>query len=58
VDLSRYNADDIHEMRVLIAEKYRNMPKEAEPNFERRAENSRAFIDEFRRAKAINSTKL
>jgi hypothetical protein len=56
MDLSRYNAEDIHEMRVLMAEKYRNMTEEeAARDFERRVESSRASIEEFRRAKAIKN---
>ncbi|GHS87045.1 hypothetical protein AGMMS49957_06230 [Synergistales bacterium] len=52
MDLLRYNADDIHEMRVMTAEKYRNMPEEeAERDFQKRAENTRVAIEEIRRGK-------
>ncbi|GHV53386.1 hypothetical protein FACS1894216_11280 [Synergistales bacterium] len=56
MDLLRYNADDIHEMRVLTAERYAKMtPEEAERDFQRRAENSRRAIEEIREVNA--STK-
>jgi hypothetical protein len=52
MDLHRYNVDDIHELRVQMAEKYRNMPEEeAKRGFQRKAENTRRAIEEIRRAK-------
>jgi hypothetical protein len=52
MDLHRYNVDDIHEWRVQMAEKYRNMPEEeAERDFQRKAENTRRAIEEIRRDK-------
>jgi hypothetical protein len=52
MDLLRFNADDIHELRVQTAEKYRNMPEEeAERDFQRKAENTRRAIEEIRAAR-------
>jgi len=56
MDLSRFNADDIHELRVQTAEKYRNMTKEeAERDFKQHAENTRRAIEEIRRANALKT---
>jgi hypothetical protein len=53
MDLSRFNADDIHELRVQTAERYRNMSEEdAERDFQHKAESTRRAIEEIRRAKA------
>ena len=47
-----FDCDDIHRVRVEMAEKYRNMPsEEAERDFRERAENARFAIEEIRRAK-------
>jgi hypothetical protein len=52
MDLARYNAEDIHEMRVITAEKYRGMSEEdAERDFQKRADNTRRAIEEIRRSK-------
>jgi hypothetical protein len=52
MDLSRFNADDIHELRIQTAERYRNMTEEdAERDFQRKVENTRRAIEEIRRAK-------
>ncbi|MDR3281391.1 MAG: hypothetical protein LBT23_12880 [Synergistaceae bacterium] len=56
MDLSRFNADDIHELRVRNAEKYRNMTKEeAERDFHEHAENTRRAVEEIRRANALKA---
>jgi hypothetical protein len=53
MNLSRFNADDIHELRLHMAERYSQMlPEEAEADFQRRAEGSRRAIEEIRRARA------
>ena len=52
MNLARFNADDIHELRVQTAEKYRNMsPKEAERDFREHAANTRSAIEKIRRTK-------
>jgi hypothetical protein len=53
MDLARFNVDDIHELRVRMAEKYRSLPKEeAEADFQRQVESARHAIEEIRRIKA------
>lgn len=48
-----FDADDIHELRVQLAEKYRHMsPEEAEQDFQRRVENTRRAVEEARRRKS------
>lgn len=48
-----FDADDIHEMRVQLAGKYRNMsPEEAERDFQMRIEDTRRAIEEIRRQKS------
>ena len=52
MDLARFNADDIHELRVQMFERWRNMsPEEAEREYQQKAENTRRAIEEIRRAK-------
>jgi hypothetical protein len=49
MNLARFDVDDIHELRVQMAEKYRNMPKEeAEADFRRQVESARRAIEEIR----------
>jgi Tfp pilus assembly PilM family ATPase len=49
MDLSRFNVDDIHELRVQMAERYRSMPpEEASLDFQRQAEAARQAIEEIR----------
>jgi hypothetical protein len=49
MDLLRFNAEDIHELRVQMAERYRSMPKdEAELEFQKEAEEARRAIEEIR----------
>jgi hypothetical protein len=56
MDLLRFNADDIHELRVQMAEKFRSMPEaEAERKFQEEADEARRAIEEIRRA---NSQKV
>ncbi|MDR1515425.1 MAG: hypothetical protein LBS45_07005 [Synergistaceae bacterium] len=56
MDLSRFNADDIHELRIQTAERYRNMTEEdAERDFQQKAENTRRAIEEIRRANAAKA---
>jgi glutaredoxin 2 len=56
MDLSRFNADDIHELRVQMAEEWRNMSKEdAERDFKEHAENTRRAIEEIRRKNALKA---
>jgi hypothetical protein len=51
MDLLRFNADDIHELRVQMAEKYRGMSEaEAEREFQEEADAARRAIEEIRRA--------
>jgi hypothetical protein len=53
MNLARFNADDIHELRLQTAERYSQMsPEEAEADFQRRAENTRRAIEEIRRIQA------
>lgn len=48
-----FDADDIHEMRVQLAKKYRNMsPEEAERDFQIRIEDTRRAIEEIRRQRS------
>jgi hypothetical protein len=57
MDLLRFNADDIHELRVQMAEKYRSMSKDAaEREIQKEAEEARRAIEEIRaahKAKAV-----
>jgi len=56
MDLARFNAEDIHELRIRTAEEYRNMTEEeAERDFQMRAENTRRAIEEIRRTKALKT---
>ena len=56
MDLARFNADDIHELRAQIFERWRNMPpEEAELDYQRKAENTRRAIEEIRRAKTLKT---
>jgi hypothetical protein len=51
MDLLRFNADDFHELRVQMAEKYRGMSEaEAEREFQEEADEARRAIEEIRRA--------
>ncbi|MDR1134031.1 MAG: hypothetical protein LBL05_07685 [Synergistaceae bacterium] len=51
MDLARFNADDIHELRTQMFERWRNMPEEeAEREYQSKAENTRRAIEEIRRA--------
>ena len=48
-----FDCDDIHQVRVEMAERYSKMSKEeAESDFRERAENARRAIEEIRRVKA------
>jgi hypothetical protein len=52
MDLSRFNADDIHELRMQMAENYRGMSEdEAEREFQKEAEEARRAIEEIRAAR-------
>jgi hypothetical protein len=52
MDLARFNADDIHELRTQMFERWRNMPSdEAEREYQQKAENTRRAIEEIRAAK-------
>jgi hypothetical protein len=56
MDLLRFNADDIHELRVQMAENYRGMSKEeAEREFQKEAEEARRAIEEIRRSKEVKA---
>ena len=56
MDLSRFNTDDIHELRTQMFERWRGMtPEEAELDYQRKAENTRRAIEEIRRAKALKT---
>jgi hypothetical protein len=56
MDLLRFNVDDIHELRVQMAEEYRNMPEEeAEREFQKEAEEARRAIEEIRRKNALKA---
>jgi hypothetical protein len=56
MDLLRFNADDIHELRVQMAEEYRNMPEgEADREFQEEAEEARRAIEEIRRKNALKA---
>jgi hypothetical protein len=51
MDLARFNADDIHELRTQMFERWRNMPpEEAEREYQSKAEATRRAIEEIRRA--------
>ena len=51
-----YNCEDIHRIRVEMAEKYSNMPKEeAERDFKQHVENTRRDIEEIRRIKSLKT---
>ena len=53
MDLLRFNADDIHELRAEMFERWRNMPpEEAEKDFQIQAAEARKAIEKIRRAKA------
>jgi glutaredoxin 2 len=52
MNLARFNADDIHELRIQTAKRYSRMsPEEAEADFQQRAENTRRAIEEIRARK-------
>jgi hypothetical protein len=52
MDLSRFNADDIHELRVQMAEQYSKMtPEEARRAINEEAENTRRAIEKLRAAR-------
>jgi hypothetical protein len=56
MDLLRFNADDIYELRVQMAEKYRNMTEEdAERDYQQRAKEARHALEERRRANALKA---
>jgi hypothetical protein len=56
MDLARFNADDIHELRTQMFERWRNMPpEEAEREYQRKAENTRRAIEEIRRSKEVKA---
>ena len=50
MDLNRYNADDIHEMRLVIEERYSKMTKEeAEADFRQRVKRAEELMDKLRK---------
>jgi hypothetical protein len=52
MDLLRFNAEDIHELRVQLAEHWRSMPPgEAERDYHKQAEEARAAIEAIRAAR-------
>ena len=56
MDLARFNADDIHELRAQMFERWRNMPlEEAERDFQKQAAEAREAIKEIRRAKTLKT---
>ena len=56
MDLARFNADDIHELRVQMFERWRSMPpEEAEKDFQMQATEARRAIEEIRHAKALKT---
>jgi hypothetical protein len=51
-----FDADDIHKMRIEVAEQYAKMTKEeAIKDMREHAENTRRAIEEIRRAKAAKA---
>ena len=47
-----FTCDDIHELRVKIAEEYSKMtPEEAKRDFKSRVEEAEKIIDSFRKSK-------
>ncbi|GHV55696.1 hypothetical protein FACS1894216_18640 [Synergistales bacterium] len=56
MDLLRFNADDIHELRVQMGERYRSIPKEdAEREYQREVEEVHRAIEEIRQANAYTN---
>ena len=52
MDLARFNADDIHELRLKLAKRRAGMSEEeAERDFQNGAENTRRAIEEARNRK-------
>jgi hypothetical protein len=52
-----YTVDDIHKMRVSVAEKYRNMsPDEAERDFRAHVENAKKTMESLRKEKRLASS--
>lgn len=53
-----FTVDDIHELRIQLADHYNSIPKEeAEKEFKKHAENTRKAIEEIRKAKNIILSK-
>ena len=49
-----FNCDDIHQVRIEMAERYSKMSKdEAERDFKEQAENGRRAIEEIRNRKSM-----
>ena len=52
-----FDCEDIHRIRVEMAEQYSKMTKEeAERDFKQHAENTRLAVEEIRRAKALKTS--
>ena len=56
MDLNRFNSDDIHELRIKLAEEYSSMtPEEAEALFQSRVKRTKDSIEEMRRQRQISA---